>query len=182
MMRFLHWFVIATIAISCGNAWETQPSVREEVVMVSPAVPGDLVVVDRGDHLEVLEPKYLDGAVQVDQTAYPLDEALSSKLYESYKAGSRLTVSEGGQLCFDGRVINLPKKAKVRQIWKAIVWRRWVIVLARTSESDAIANLEPPFLCNELVAFRVDGTKPMIRWLASFPGKRLSILRPPVKK
>ena len=181
-MRFLNWFVVATIAISCGNAGETEPSITEEVVMVSPAVPGELVVVDRGDHLEVVEPKYLDGAVQVDQMVYPLDEALSSKLHESHKAGSRLTVSDSGQLSFDGRAISLPKKAKVRQIWKAIVWRKWVIILARTSESDAIAKMEPPFLCNELVAFRVDGTKPMIRWLASFPGKHLSILRHTVKK
>lgn len=181
-MRLFVLLGLASVVWACTQSEQSvraEPSVSDEVVIVSPAVPGALAIVtDRGQLKVVEDTHYVDGGFSVDGRLYVGSEATSRERYKQHSAEDRLKIASDGNLLFDGQAVQLPRNARVREIYKAVVWAGWVIILARTSESDSTANMKPPFFANELVAFKQDRTKAMIRWLAAFPGQEISILKP----
>lgn len=159
-----------TLLVVCATCRESgartdTPSVRQGV-FVQPAIPGPLPLAIVGGQLVVVEDG--GGALSIRGRRFHYDAELVEQRARRLDASSDVVIRDGA-LFFDGRVVELPRGTLVRSIWQAIRWQGWIVVLGRTSETDAMAEMRPPFIANELILFHANEGPATVRWLASYP-------------
>jgi len=78
-----------------------------------------------------------------------------------------IRVAALGRMTYRGRSVPCANGALVRSIDLAIEWRGWVVASARTSLTDNIRAMEPPFPGLELIWFRARSGAAGVRVLSS---------------
>jgi hypothetical protein len=100
-----------------------------------------------------------------DGARFPMDWDDVQKRYAQLSVEKRLRV-EGGALLFDDRPVALPRGVAMRAVWQAVLWKGWVAIIGRTSQTDAAARLRPPSIAAELVVFAADDLTAQVRYLS----------------
>jgi len=98
---------------------------------------------------------------------------------KKYGIENRLAIRDN-TLVYDGEPVSLPSGVQIRQIWQAVLWRGWVICLGRTSNTDKVAHMTPPFFATELITFSASRRAAKVKYLSFNPpgGTGLYILNP----
>ena len=131
-----------------------------------------------GGHIQFRRATPIEGGgFLVDHKKFYPDQKVVESRYREHQIVDRLLIKEGA-LYLEGRPVRLPPDVKIRTIYQAILWRGWVICLCRTSLSDSLLSLRPPFVATELITFSTSDMAAKVKWLSSFApvGTRLYIL------
>jgi hypothetical protein len=102
---------------------------------------------------------------KADGTRFELDWEQVQKRYAELSAEKRLTIKDG-VLLYENRPVTLHRGVAMRAVWQAVLWKGWIVIIGRTSQTDAETKLKPPFVAAELIVFGVDDRSAQVRYLS----------------
>ena len=85
----------------------------------------------------------------------------------AHSVTTAIHVEASGAITYRGRSVRCSSGARVRSIDLAVDWQGWVIASGRTSLTDHLREMEPPYPGLELVWFRAQGGTAEVRVLSS---------------
>lgn len=190
MTKLIAPALVAVLACSVtGAALSATPSTRsspeDESVFIGLSTEQFMpkIDVDRGElRIRNVAAQLEDrSGYSADGRVYPLDFAAQRARYSALAVDKRIDV-RNGELWFDGKRVALPPHVAIRNVWRAILWKGWVIAIGRTSKADNEATARPPFIAAELLTFSANALKLDVRFLVpqapSDDNLRIEVLTP----
>jgi hypothetical protein len=171
---------ILTIGINPLNSFnKTNCNTR---IVIDGGVGHELLINFSKDKLNILTPKRINtnNGFIINGCKYYINWNIIDKNYSQYNIENKLNILSE-KLFFENQIIKFPPKVKIRDVWQAVQWSNWVLILGRTSKSDEIANLKPSFLATEFFFFNISNRKvEYIKFIDSYTpsGNRIWILDP----
>jgi hypothetical protein len=152
----------------CGQSDNQQKC--KQVVFPNTGWGGTETAIDvQNGQLRYYKPIPLEGkgtGLSVDGQKFYLDLKLAKSRFKQHDAQGHLAIKDGA-LRFDGQPVSFSKDVKMIEVYGAILWQGWVICLGRTSNSDSLVALKPPFVATELVAFSASERVAQLKFLNS---------------
>ena len=157
-------FLATTPLVSFGQRTAVVPI--DQKIFIQAA--GDPLVIDiNHDTLRIRPVEFAkDGAYVVDQCKFYRDWNLIEKCFNQLKLKEDRLLIKNGSLYLDKKLVSLPGSIKMRNVWQAVVWNEWVIILGRTSETDKIVTDIPPIVSSELITFNLRAMKASVRYIS----------------
>jgi hypothetical protein len=160
--------VVAIFVVSAFAMGVLAADTDEKVFLSS--VDGALVLDISNNELRIRKAEWTENGTTyaIDGLTYPLDWNVVREKHRKLDVRPRLAI-KADWLYFDRKPVELPRGMKMRNVWDAILWNRWVLCLGRTSNTDRQASDKPPFFASELVAFDAADRRAVVRYLSFNP-------------